>query len=72
VTHGQITNTTLKGHILFPGFVRRTVKEVGNKLLVNTYGEGTGRFPLLNNWLSDPLWSGVDYQIRNYVTGAYF
>jgi RHS repeat-associated protein len=72
VSRGRVVNTTMPNHLLYPGYVDRTVEESGNSISVRTYGEGSGAFPLLNTYFSDPLWSSVDRQIRNYVSGSYF
>ena len=67
VSANSVINTTLEGHLLFPGFVERAVEQRGDAIFVTTHGEGTGRLPLLNIWFSDPLWSSVDRNIRNFV-----
>lgn len=52
VANGQITNTTLAGHIFYPGSVVTTVNQTnfGGSML-QTVGTGSGNYPALNDFL---------------------
>ena len=67
VTSNAVVNQTLSDHLLHDGLVRRTVRVSGNSIRIETYGEGTGRFPLLNSLFSDVLWQSWDRRISNHV-----
>ena len=67
-----ITNTTLPGHTLYPGYVERTVLQRGDTIFIRTIGKGIGPMPGLNESLSAPLWNGlVDSHVRYRVNLGY-
>ncbi|NET29213.1 hypothetical protein [Okeania sp. SIO1I7] len=63
----SITNYTRKNHVLYPGQITRTIVEKNGKIYVLTLGEGTGRHPDLNEWLSGRVWGGVDKKLIKKV-----
>jgi len=65
-----VTNITEKGHLLYPGIVRRWVTESANDVTVHTYGEGVGPMGGLNNALAEMLWDGVDKNVFEHAKGC--
>jgi hypothetical protein len=61
VSGGTITNTALGGHIFFPGSVTTTVTPVGAGSIIQTVGQGSGNYPVLNNALGF-----LFFGLRNY------
>jgi hypothetical protein len=59
----SITNSTLSGHWLHPGFITRTVLEKDNAVVVQTRGEGTGYFARVNEWLGPWQFQWLDKRI---------
>jgi|GEM_PF-6486140 hypothetical protein len=53
-------------HYLHPGRVVRTVKLLNGKVVVSTMGEGTGRFPTVNEAFSGQLWKIVDERLEEF------
>ena len=53
-------------HLLHPGKVTRTVREMDGKVVVLTEGEGTGFAPFLNTFFSGFVWGGVDEDLKEY------
>ena len=62
--HLTIVNTTLPGHLLYPGNVFRSVVQEGDNLYVVTQGYGTGVLPGLNETVAVPTWKSTDFGIR--------
>lgn len=60
-----IVNTTLPGHIFYPGNVFRTVVQEGNDIYVVTHGYGTGDYKNIMETFAKPLWADVDQEIRD-------
>ncbi len=59
----------MKGHLLYPGTVERTVVRRGSAMHVKTFGWGTGRLAWSNVWFATPTWRKVDWNIVDYVEG---
>lgn len=56
-----IVNYTLGGaHMFHPGSVLRMIVRHKGCLYVGTYGEGTGRWPYVNEQMAAQVWGGVD------------
>ncbi|NEO54780.1 MAG: hypothetical protein F6K54_17850 [Okeania sp. SIO3B5] len=62
-----ITNYTRKNHVLHPGKIARRIFEENGKIYVLTLGEGTGKHPTLNEWLSGYVWGKVDKKLIEKV-----
>lgn len=71
-TDSGVVNYTLPGHLLHPGKVTRTVKEINKGgetfVVIETTGEGTGNFGTLNNFLRFNVWFGVDDKLASAFT----
>jgi hypothetical protein len=63
----SVTNYTRKGHIFHPGKVTRSVVKKGNSIYVETYGEGNGKVPTINELVAPRYWRGVDNKLVNAV-----
>jgi hypothetical protein len=59
----SITNTTLPGHLLYPGQVTRSVVNDNGMISIVTDGTGDGALAGPNDWLAYPVWSTVDGNI---------
>lgn len=72
VTDSGIVNYTLPGHMLHPGKVIRTIKELERDgetfIVVETTGEGTGNFGTLNNYFRYNLWIEIDVALAFALT----
>lgn len=66
-----IVNVTNAGHILYPGYVERSVVTVGSQVFIQTHGVGIGNFGNMNSAGANVLWHTVDRQIANSLTGIY-
>lgn len=65
--HMKIVNSTLPGHLFYPGTVTREVVVSNGKVYIQTTGTGTGQFAGINVAGSGPLWGSLDSQIAAYV-----
>ncbi len=67
-----VTNTTLPGHRLHPGYVRRSVVVRGDTISIRTIGEGIGPMGDLNTRFAGPLWNGlVNSHVRYRINLGY-
>ncbi len=51
VSNGTIVNTTLQGHIFFPGAVNTSVTPNVVGSTITSVGNGSGNYPILNDFL---------------------
>jgi hypothetical protein len=63
-TEKIIVNYTLEQHFLHPGRIVRQVLEQDNKVYVKTTGEGTGRWPEINEFFAPSVWLNVDKRLQ--------
>jgi hypothetical protein len=61
------TNYTRTDHALHPGRVTRTIIERNGKIIVVTFGEGTGILPNINERMASKLWTDVDNKLIEEV-----
>jgi hypothetical protein len=59
----SITNTTLPGHLLYPGQVTRSVVNDNGMISIVTDGTGNGALAGPNDWFANPVWTKVDGNI---------
>lgn len=59
-----VVNRTTAGHALHRGHVTRSVVRRGNVIGILTFGEGTGKYGIINRWLSSPFWGSFDQNIK--------
>jgi uncharacterized protein YegL len=62
------TNYTRRGHIFHPGQIIRTVRESGQSVVVETFGEGVGDWPTVNKVFGPDIFKEVDRTLKNEVT----
>jgi hypothetical protein len=55
----SVTNTTMPGHMLYPGWVTRQVTFDGQATWVTSTGGGDGPYPWLNSVLAPIVWGGT-------------
>lgn len=69
VREGSMTvvNSTMEGHLLYPGFVERSVIVEGGRIYIQTRGMGTGNFSGQNVVNSPALWGAQDLAISLYI-----
>ncbi|MEO0899567.1 MAG: hypothetical protein AAFY71_24365 [Bacteroidota bacterium] len=60
-----VINYALKGHFLYPGYVKRQVIENGGKYAIQTTSEGLGRFPKMDEKKASNIWESQDQKILN-------
>jgi hypothetical protein len=60
-----IVNTTLPGHMLYPGNVFRSIVRDGDDVYVETRGYGTGRFKKAEEEYGPDFWKYFDEQMRD-------
>jgi hypothetical protein len=63
----SVTNYTRQGHVFHPGKVTRTIVKKGNSIYVETFGEGNGRIPTVNELVAPRYWRDVDGKLANAV-----
>jgi hypothetical protein len=59
----NIVNTTMPGHVFYPGNVHRSIIQDGDNLYVETRGYGTGLFPRLNEFFAPWVWEHEDRKV---------
>jgi len=65
----SIINYTLKGHMFHPGKVHRKIYQSGDKVYIQTMGEGEGKLKWLNNnnvYMS-AVWKPVDKRLKKSI-----
>jgi hypothetical protein len=67
----RVVNVTHDDHLLHPGTVSGHIEERDGVIYSVRTGEGSGRFPSLNNWFSPLVWNAADHRLAERMNPRY-